>query len=341
MLISDGIFIKGGELKVMRALWRLVIIIGQSFLSLLVLSCLVFVLLKAVPGDELQAWYGAAADNLTLHEQEALREQLGLNAPWYQQYGHWLWQVIHLDLGLSLAYKQPLNTLLPPLIYNTVLLGGISCLTIFTLVLLLALLCARFEGQFIDKALCSLGTLFFFTPAFWLAVLLILLLSVNLGYLPSSGAYDPGMQQSIGNRLYHLILPVTVLTLSHMWYYAALLRGRLLNELRADYILQAKASGLSSCGILMQALRALIPYSLHLMAIALPHILGGTYVIEAVFNYPGLGRLLVASARNHDYTVLLATVLFTGTLAIGAGLMAKLVSSSFDPRWEKKMEERW
>ena len=102
------------------------------------------------------------------------------------------------------------------------------------------------------------------------------------------------------------------------------------------------ACNLSTGAILWgQVLRAILPYLLYLMAVALPHILGGTYVIESVFNYPGIGRLAVESAKNHDYAVLQAIVLLTGVVAIGAGLAAKLLCLTLDKRWKHRTEEQW
>lgn len=312
------------------------------FLSLLLLSAVVFILMQLTPGDPLQAFCGEQSDRLTAAERQALQEQLGLNAPVYEQYLHWLYRAVHLDFGWSLSYKMPLSSLLPPLLGNTLILGLGSFVLIFACALALSLVCARFEGRLIDRLLCSTGSLLYFLPSFWLALLLILVFSINLHLLPSSGAYSPGMSGSVADRAKHLVLPAAVMTLSHLWYYAALLRRRLLLELRSPYILTARACGLGTAAILCrQALRSVLPYLLHLTAIALPHIAGGTYVVEAVFNYPGIGALTVQSARNHDYNVLLCLIMLTGCMVIAAALLAQATGCLLDPTLRTHRESRW
>ena len=126
---------------------------------------------------------------------------------------------------------------------NTLLLGGIGFVLIFTLSLLLGMLCARREGTLFDRAVCKLGTITSCIPEFWLSLLLILIFAIELRVLPSSGAYSIGQQNNIADRAAHLILPLAVVVLGHLWYYAYMIRNRLLDEMRADYVLLAKAKG--------------------------------------------------------------------------------------------------
>ena len=134
-------------------------------------------------------------------------------------------------------------------------------------------------------------------------------------------------------RLRHLALPLAVLVLGHLWYYAYLIRNRLLDEVRQDYVLLCRAEGLSRRKILFtQCLRNVLPSYFGLMAVSIPHILGGTYIVEKVFSYPGLGTLCFESAKYHDYNMLLVLCLITGAVVMLAGMAARALGGALDPR---------
>lgn len=164
-----------------------------------------------------------------------------------------------------------------------------------------------------------------------------MIFSVNLGWLPSSGAYALGRAGDILSRLRHLILPLSVLVLSHLWYYAYMVRNKLMEEIRQDYVLLAKAKGLGRRRIVYRhCLRNILPTYLSLMAISIPHILGGTYIVEQVFAYPGLGSLCFESAKYHDYNLLMILCLITGALVILSNLIAQLLQDRIDPRMQRE-----
>jgi len=170
-------------------------------------------------------------------------------------------------------------------------------------------------------------------PEFWLSLVLILFFSVIWRLLPSSGAYTIGRENDIGDRLRHLILPMSVMILSHLWYYAYMIRNKLLEEIRADYVLLAKSKGLSRGQILFRhCLRGILPSYISLMAISVPHILGGTYIIETVFSYPGIGTLSYESARWKDYNMLMVLCMLTGVVIIFANMLGQIINERIDPR---------
>ena len=163
--------------------------------------------------------------------------------------------------------------------------------------------------------------------------MLILLFSVTLRWLPSSGAYSVGHADDVGDRIVHLILPMSVVVLSHLWYYAYLVRNRLVEELRADYVLLARSEGMGRARIVLrQCLRNVLPSYLSLMAISVPHVMGGTYIVEAVFSYPGLGTLSYESARYKDYNLLMVLCLLSGAVVIACSLLAQAMNARLDPR---------
>ena len=166
---------------------------------------------------------------------------------------------------------------------------------------------------------------------------MILLFCVNLKLLPSSGAYDVGKADDLASRVLHLILPMTVVVLGHLWYYAYLVRSKMLDEMRMDYVLLAKSKGLSRNKILFRhCLRNVLPSYLSIMAISVPHILGGTYIVESVFSFPGLGTLSYESARYQDYNLLMVLCILSGIVVIACSLLSQALSEKIDPRMRAK-----
>ena len=142
-----------------------------------------------------------------------------------------------------------------------------------------------------------------------------------------------GHKNDILNRIEHLILPMTIVVLQHLWYYAYMIRNKLLEETRADYVLLGKAKGLSKKQILFgHCLRNILPSYISIMAISVPHVLGGTYIVETVFSYPGIGALSYESARYHDYNLLMVLCMMTGILVLFCNLIGGIINEKIDPR---------
>lgn len=301
--------------------------------ALLALSLAVFYISRLTPGDPLQSYYGDAVQSMSSAELDAARQRLGLDGPIWEQYRRWAGNVLDGDFGMSLKYKRPVVDVVLPLLGNTLLLGGLAYALVFVLAIALALLCARFEHSALDRLICRVGTTAYYVPAFWLGVLLVLVFSVNLEWLPSSGAYSYGKAGDIADRARHLVLPLAVMVASHLWYYAYMIRNKLLDEVRRDYVLLARSKGLGRTRVLWShCLRNVMPTVVGIMAISIPHVLSGTYVAEAVFNYPGIGLLAISSAKYHDYNLLMLMVLFTGAMVIISSLLAQSINEAIDPR---------
>ncbi len=317
---------------------RCLVFVAAMFL----LSVVVFVFARLAPGDPLQAFYGDAVESMTAQDMQDARARLGLDGPISLQYFRWLGGVFHGDFGISLQYKMPVMQVIGPLIGNTLLLGGTGYVLVFAVSILLAMVCARFEDSWLDKLICKVSTVIYYIPPFWAGVVLILIFSISLRWFPSSGAYDTGMAADIGNRVSHMILPLAVMMGSHFWYYTYLIRNKLLDEVRKDYVLLAKSNGLGKSRILWgHCLRNVAPTIVSVMAISIPHVLSGTYIAEAVFNYSGIGALGVESAKYHDYNLLMVVVLLTGILVIASSLLAQTINESIDPRMKVTEVSLW
>lgn len=327
-----------GAMRIKKIVMRLL----GFFVTMVILSVIVFCFARWAPGDPLQSFYGDAVETMSQEELDQARVRLGLDGPIYVQYGKWVEGVAHGDFGLSLKYKMAAMDVVKPLIGNTLILGGTAYILVFLLATLLAITCALHEETWLDRLICKIGTAIYYLPPFWLGVVLVLVFSIQLKWFPSSGAYDVGKAGDILNLMKHMVLPLTVMIVSHLWYYAYMIRNKLLDELRCDYVLLAKSKGLTKREIVWKhCLRNVAPTIVSIMAISIPHVLSGTYIAESVFNFPGIGALSIASAKYHDYNLLMILVLITGILVVLSSIIAQTINEIIDPRMKEAGGSSW
>lgn len=307
--------------------------------SVFVLSTVTFYVSRLAPGDPLVSYYGDRMEKMSPEEREWAEDKLGLNDPITVQYVRWLGNALHGEFGISYKYKMDVKAVIGERIGNTVLLGGVGFVCIFIFSLLLGVLCAWFEDRLPDRILCKVGTVSSCIPEFWLALVLILVFAASLHWLPSSGAYAVGKKDDIADRIRHLILPLTVVVLEHLWYYAYMVRNKMLEEIRAEYVLLAKVKGLKKSSIMFRhCMRNIMPSYLSIMAVAVAHIMGGTYIVEMVFSYPGIGTLSYESARYKDYNLLMILCLISGVIVIFCNVAAQIINEKLDPRVRAQQE---
>ena len=281
--------------------------IAAFFISIWVLSAIVFFLSRITPIDPLQSYYGERVEKMSEEQKDSARERLGLNDPIPVQYVRWLKLALSGDFGISYKYKQDVTIVIKERIQNTLVLGVLSYVILFIGALLLGLLCAWNENKLADR------------------------LIVRLGWLPASGAYSIG-GGSLLDRLRHLVLPLIASVAGHLWYFAYMVRNMLCEETRSEYIVLARAKGTKDSTILFRhCLKNVLPAYISLMAVSVAHILGGTYLVEAVFGYPGIGMLTYESAKTSDYNMLMVLCLLTGVVMIAANTIAELVNARLNP----------
>ena len=301
-------------------------------ISIWALSAVVFVLSRMTPIDPLQSYYGDRTEKMSEEQKDSARERLGLNDSIPVQYVRWFKLALSGDFGISYKYKQDVTQVIKERIGNTILLGGVSYVILFIGALLLGLFCAWKENSFADRLMVRLGTVMSCIPEFWLSLVLIFVFSIVLGWLPVSGAYTIG-GGGIMDRLRHLVLPVIACVSGHLWYYAYMVRNMLCEQTRSEYVLLARAKGTSDGAILIgHCLKNVLPAYISLMAVSVAHILGGTYLVESVFGYPGIGMLTYESAKTSDYNMLMVWCLLTGVIRIAANTVAELVNVRLNPQ---------
>jgi len=300
---------------------------------LFILSILAFGLMHMAHGDPAVAMYGGATEKMRESDRERIRENLGLNQPLPVQYCKWLSQAVQGNLGVSYLDGRPVTKIIQERIPATLLLSFSGVLLMVILALFFGVISAVQQYSFFDHVITVISFLLFSIPSFWLALILILVFSVYLGWLPSAGINSLGQEGNLLDLLQHLILPALVLAVSHLGGYIRFLRSSMLEVLNQDYIRVARARGISQKAILyIHALKnAILPFITYL-GLSLPSFLAGTFVVEVVFAWPGMGQLAMEAARDRNYLVLMGTILFSGLLVVFCNLLADLLCFLMDPR---------
>ena len=296
---------------------------------------LVFLLLRAAPGDPARMLLGPAATQTQIDEQ---RHQLGLDRPVAAQYGAWISRVVRGDLGTSIATGRPVRTMLAEAWPATALLVSLSLLLSYVLGIFLALVQANVSGSRTDTSLSVASVTLYAMPSYWLAVVLVLVFAYWLRVFPAFGAtgLDAEFLTPVGrvaDRVRHLALPLLTLTLIGMGGIARYVRGALVDLQGSQFLVVARAKGLSKESVLLRhALpNALIPV-LILLGLSLPALFSGAVFVEAIFAWPGVGRLLVAAVQARDYPVVLAATTISAGLVVLGSLVADGLVVLADPR---------
>jgi peptide/nickel transport system permease protein len=298
-----------------------------------------FIAAHAAPGDPMDMYLDPTRRRQADPELiEAIRRKHGLDQPIHVQYVRWVANVARGDLGESFRYRRPVADLLLERIPYTLQVTFLALLFGTLLGVALGIFSAVKQYTALDEAI-TLGSLAIYAmPLFWLALMLVLVFSVNLGWFPTSQTrslhYDSlSAAGRVLDRLWHLALPVFVLGVGMAAGKARYMRGKLLEVLSEEYVLAARARGLPERRVILRhALRnALIPV-ITMLGMSLPFLVGGSLFVESVFGWPGIGTLAVEATSSRDYPLLLATTLLTAVMVVLGNLLADVLYAVVDPR---------
>jgi peptide/nickel transport system permease protein len=283
-------------------------------------ASLVFFILHWVPGDPVEVMLGESA---AVADREALREALGLNLPVVEQWTRFITNTLRWDLGESLYYQQAVSSLLAQRFAATLELAAAAFLIALLIALPTGILAAAYRGRAADMTAMGFSLLGVSIPNFWLGPLLVLAFSLGLGWFPVSGR----------SGLLSLVLPAVTLGTSLAAILSRMVRSSLLEVMSEDFIRTARAKGLPSWTVwLRHGLRnAWLPI-LTLLGVQLGALLGGAVITETVFNWPGLGTLLVESIQRRDYPVVQGCVLLISLCYVAINLLTDLLYAKVDPR---------
>jgi len=296
--------------------------------TLVIVSILVFLLQKLLPGDPVLAMAGEERDPAVL---EALREQYHLNEPWIMQYGRWIGGVLQGDFGTSLRTNQPVLELIVQKLPVTLQLAIMSMIFALAIGIPAGILAAVKKGTWVDWLANFVALSGLSIPNFWLGIMLILLVSVNLGWLPASG-YEPFFTDPI-RSIQTMLMPSFVLGTGLAATLMRHTRSSMLGVLRADYIRTARAKGLSGSEVVMthSFRNALLPI-ITLTALLFGELLAGAVLTEQIFTIPGFGKLIVDAVFNRDYAVVQGVVLCTAVGFLMMNLVADILYVLLNPR---------
>lgn len=303
---------------------------------ILLIATFNFILVRAAPGDPAQVMAGqsGAADAKILAD---LRQEYGLDKPYIVQLGTHLARVMSFDLGYSYRQRQPVLTLIAERLPATLLLT----ITAFVLALVVGTTLGAFAGlaagSVVDTIFTVLSLFLYATPVFWLGLMLVLVFSVTLGWLPPFGYETINMQMSTFEKVLdiarHMIMPVTSLAAIYLAIYARLMRSSIIEVSHQDFIKTARAKGLGGTQIVVGHMlrNALVPV-VTVAGMQAGALVGGAVVIETVFAWPGLGRLTFDAVLQRDYPVLLGIFLILSVVVIFLNLATDLIYRLIDPR---------
>ncbi len=301
------------------------------------ISVLTFAILKLSPGDPatLSASLNSKIDPGYITK---LRAAYGLDQPVYVQYWRWLRSMLTLDFGRSFMDNRPVLTVIAERLPATLLLSGMSEVLLFLVAVPLGILAAYYQDRWLDRFTTVFAFVGFAMPTFWLALMLMLAFGVQLGWLPVSGImsvegeYLP-LYQRVGDVLSHLILPLAVTTYGGLASVSRYARTSMLEVIRQDYIRTARAKGLSEFQVVFRhALpNALIPI-ITLLGLSLPSLIGGSFIIESIFAWPGMGLLGYEAIMSRNYPLVMGIGILSAFLTLMGNFLADVGYALADPR---------
>ncbi len=308
--------------------------LGQSLLLLLFISILVFGILQLVPGGPLdQLAFGNP--RMTAEQFHNLEKLLGLDRPPHERYFVWLFGVLHGDFGTSWAvyYGRPVLRAIVERIPLTLELMTSSILLSLLIAIPIGILSAVRQYSRVDYSVTALSYFGLSMPTFWFGLMMIVIFSVQLHLLPTSGVTTPLTGGDPIDRIRHLIMPVIVLSLVNIAGWSRFIRSSMLEVMKQDYVRTARAKGLIERFVVMRhALRnALIPV-ITLIGLEIPVLFGGAIVTETIFSWPGMGRLFIDAINQTDWPVVQGILLFSAVLVLMGNLFADVMYAVVDPR---------
>ena len=301
--------------------------IGLGLITLFIVSLITFVGVEVLPGDACTTYlereaYGPALD--------ACIKRLGLDIPSYQRYLDWAANVVRGDFGYSLSGEMPINEVLGPRVKNSLVLASVSILIGIPLAIVLGIITALWRDKLPDIIISTITIFSMTIPEFISATLLILIVAIWLGWLP--GIVIIPSDATFYELLSNIILPVVAISMIMTAHMARMVRSSVIQVMASDYVQMAILKGVPYWKMVFRHVlpNALLP-AINVVALTIAWLLGGVVVTEVVFNYPGLGRLVIESISNRDLPVVQALAIILASIYVGINLIADLMTLMLNP----------
>ncbi|WP_160314241.1 ABC transporter permease [Bacillus sp. 522_BSPC] len=309
----------------------------QAVLTLYILLTILFFMFRVLPGDPTTMFVDAA---LPMEAREAVLQQFGLDKPLYEQYWLYLLNFVQGDFGISFSSREPVMSLINHYLVPTIFLMGFTILIALVLAIIFGALTAWYRGTKFEAIVVSVALFFRSAPIFWIGMVALAFLSHKLNWFPIGGMYEPGKDTSSFFQTYfnldffhHLLLPSAVGALYYVASPMLVMRSSMIEIMEEDFIELSRAKGLTEGAIMFKhAVRnALLPVVTEI-ALLVGFAIGGQVLLEVVFNWPGIGRLIVDSIQRNDYPVAQATFFLMGVIVTILNLIADVLYGYLDPR---------
>lgn len=309
---------------------RFLIMIPQ----LIVLSILIFILAKFMPGDPFTGLITPETDPAVIDE---LREKAGLNDPWYVQYWNWITNMFQGDFGDSYTFKVSVASLIGDRGLNTLWLSLLSVILTYLIAIPLGVIAGRYQNTLRDKSIVLYSFVSYAIPTFVLALIFLYIFGYQLQWFPTSGTvsvgHEPGSADYFWSKVYHLILPAVTYAVLATTGIIQYLRSEIIDSQTQDYVKTARSKGIPMRKVYTRHIfrNSLLPIAAFL-GFSITGILGGSVFIETIFGFPGMGQLFIQSIQGRDYSVITALVMLYGFLALLGSLLSDIILSIVDPR---------
>lgn len=290
-----------------------------------------FMLVQIAPGDPINA---IVPPDATADVVEQVRRDYGLDQPLPVQFAVWLGKVVQGDLGRSLATGRPVWSDLSVAIGNTLTLALAASLIGFVLGCVLGGLAGTFRGSWLDRAAVGLAVAGVSVPHYWLGMVMVVIFSVQLGWLPAMGAGPGGSADWAWDwaHVQHLVLPAVTLSVIPMGIVTRTVRGIVAEIMNQEFVVALRGKGLTRMAIFRHVVKNAAPNSLAVMGLQLGYLMGGSILVETVFSWPGTGLLLNSAIFQRDLPVLQGTILVLAMFFVALNLLVDLVQTALDPR---------
>ena len=296
---------------------------------LLAVSLITFTLIHVAPGDPISTQFGLDPRGIDKETVDRLREELGLNDPLPVQYFNYLRNLLKGDMGNSITTRSPVRDEILSRLPATLELAVAAIVLVLLFAIPLGIISAMNRGSLIDNLSMGGALLGVSMPSFWFGIMLMLLLSLELGWLPSAGRGDG----TFWGEIRSLLMPALTLAVGMIGIVTRIMRSSMLEVLNQDYVWTAHSKGLLPRTVLLRHVlrNALIPV-ITILGLQFASLLGGTVIVETIFAWPGIGRLAITAISRRDYPIIMGTVLVFSTLFVMVNLIVDVIYTYIDPR---------
>ncbi len=309
--------------------------VGQIAIVMLLISFFSFAIIDLAPGD-ISSMY--ITEDMTEEEKAIVIEKLGLDKSMPEQYAAWLGEALKGNFGVSLSYKTPVMPMLTKRLPSTILLMGTSLAFSLIISIPLGLIAGYKKNTWIDNAISGFAYFGMSIPNFYFGMLMIILFTATLHWLPSSGMHTVGVNTPLDTAK-HMIMPVLTMALSSMASKVRYVRANTIGQLSEEYVLAAKAKGTSPTKILFRHVlkNTLLPI-ITIVGMNMASLVCGSFIIESVFGWPGIGSFAMEAIGKRDYPIIMAYIMLSGFILVMGNFIADILYSFADPRIKRGID---